>query len=282
MFFTCTVVLWTGRVPVRAGISLCVIPLLLLECSGSGEGEDEDECLRASSTLSLLFDSNSRASCSFLLAFFSFLRRFWMEAVETQQGYSRSTLWNRCASACTVATRTSALELGGELPFQTLPHLPLSVQLHLQLPLLRLDLFVLHAGVLHGHLQQALQQTSQLADVFSSQLSMVAGDLTCMLVSRVSTDERPSANRKGAGNPGGRACPSGDSSVIKTSFHLLKAAQITPLSGFYITFSPQHVCVHQRGANFVKCCLLRYKRQRSGYGEINYCNHARHKQRCAR
>lgn len=43
-----------------------------------------------------------------------------------------------------------------------------------------------------------------------------------MLVSRVSTDERPSANRKGAGNPGGRACPSGDSSVINTSFHLFK------------------------------------------------------------
>lgn len=54
---------------------------------------------------------------------------------------------------------TSALELRGELPFQTLPHLPLPVQLHLQLPLLRLDLFVLHAGVLHSHLQQALEQT---------------------------------------------------------------------------------------------------------------------------
>lgn len=60
-----------------------VIPfllLLLVACSGSGEGEDEDECLRTSSTLSLLLDSNSRASCSFLLAFFSFLRRFWIEA----------------------------------------------------------------------------------------------------------------------------------------------------------------------------------------------------------
>lgn len=33
-----------------------------------------------------------------------------------------------------------------------------------------------------------------------------------MLVSRVSTDDRPSANRNGAGKPGGRACPSGDSS----------------------------------------------------------------------
>lgn len=72
---------------------MCAIPLssslllLLLACSGSGEGEDEDECLRASSTRSLLFDSNSRASCSFLLAFFSFFRRFWMEAVETQQGH---------------------------------------------------------------------------------------------------------------------------------------------------------------------------------------------------
>lgn len=57
--------------------------LLLAEWSGSGEGEDEDEFFRASSTLSLLLDSNSRASCSFLLAFFSFFRRFWMEAEET-------------------------------------------------------------------------------------------------------------------------------------------------------------------------------------------------------
>ena len=38
-------------------------------------------------------------------------------------------------------------------------------------------------------------------------------EVTCMLVSRVSTDDRPSANRNGAGKPGGRACPSGDSSV---------------------------------------------------------------------
>lgn len=57
--------------------------LLLAACSGSGEGEDEDEFFRASSTLSRLFDSNSSASCSFLLAFFSFFRRFWMEAEET-------------------------------------------------------------------------------------------------------------------------------------------------------------------------------------------------------
>lgn len=59
------------------------IMLLLAACSGSGEGEDEDEFFRASSTLSRLFDSNSSASCSFLLAFFSFFRRFWMEAEET-------------------------------------------------------------------------------------------------------------------------------------------------------------------------------------------------------
>lgn len=209
----CTL-LCTGRVGVTL---LCVIPLLLLlACSGSGEGEDEDECLRASSTLSLLFDSNSRASCSFLLAFFSFLRRFWMEAVETQQGYFPSAPWHRRAGA--VAVRTSALELGGELPFQTLPHLPLSIQLHLQLPLLRLDLLVLHAGVLHRHLQQALKQTPREFGSDPSRLLTAARDLTWMLVSRVSTDERPSANRKGAGNPGGRACPSGDSSVINTSF----------------------------------------------------------------
>lgn len=80
-------VLTLGEGSVSSVTLLCVIPLLLLACSGSGEGEDEDECLRASSTRSLLFDSNSRASCSFLLAFFSFLRRFWMEAVETQRGY---------------------------------------------------------------------------------------------------------------------------------------------------------------------------------------------------
>lgn len=40
---------------------------------------------------------------------------------------------------------------------------------------------------------------------------------TCMLVSRVSTDDRPSANRKGAGNPGGRVCPSEDSSVSEAA-----------------------------------------------------------------
>lgn len=61
--------------------------LLLAACSGSGEGEDEDEFFRASSTLSLLLDSNSSASCSFLLAFFSFFRRFWMEARGTSQNY---------------------------------------------------------------------------------------------------------------------------------------------------------------------------------------------------
>lgn len=38
-----------------------------------------------------------------------------------------------------------------------------------------------------------------------------------MLVSRVSTDDRPSANRNGAGKPGGRACPSEGSSVRNNS-----------------------------------------------------------------
>lgn len=97
---------WLSMAPSPDGVSsvtlLCVIPLLLLllACSGSGEGEDEDECLRASSTRSLLFDSNSRASCSFLLAFFSFLRRFWMEAVETQQGHFLPTVpWHGRACA---------------------------------------------------------------------------------------------------------------------------------------------------------------------------------------
>lgn len=61
--------------------------LLLAACSGSGEGEDEDEFFRASSTLSLLLDSNSSASCSFLLAFFSFFRRFWIEAKGTSQNH---------------------------------------------------------------------------------------------------------------------------------------------------------------------------------------------------
>lgn len=39
-------------------------------------------CLRACSTCSLLFDSKSRASCSFLFTFFSFFRRFWMVVEE--------------------------------------------------------------------------------------------------------------------------------------------------------------------------------------------------------
>jgi hypothetical protein len=41
------------------------------------EGEG---CLRVISTCSRLLDSYSSASCSFLLAFFSFFRRFWTMA----------------------------------------------------------------------------------------------------------------------------------------------------------------------------------------------------------
>lgn len=81
-----------------------------------------------------------------------------MEAVETQRGLFPSAPRHGGGGPGTDA-RTSALELGGELPFQALPHLPLPIQLHLQLPLLRLDLLVLHAGVLHRHLQQALKRT---------------------------------------------------------------------------------------------------------------------------
>lgn len=93
-----------------------------------------------------------------------------------------------------------------------------------------------------------------------------------MLVSRVSTDERPSANRKGAGNPGGSACPSGDSSVINTSFRLFKTPHKRPDKAGLLA----HVGVRRRGAKFTKRCLLGYKRQRSGDGGINYCNHTRH------
>lgn len=84
-----------------------------------------------------------------------------MEAVETAGLFACSAeLMRSCVCGCVRGgAHTSALELGGELPFQALPHLPLSIQLHLQLPLLRLDLFVLHAGIFHGHLQQALKQT---------------------------------------------------------------------------------------------------------------------------
>lgn len=82
-----------------------------------------------------------------------------MEAVETTGLFSCSCAVEVMCACVHGGSHTSALELGGELPFQTLPHLPLSIQLHLQLSLLCLDLFVLHTGIFHGHLQQALKQT---------------------------------------------------------------------------------------------------------------------------
>lgn len=35
-------------------------------------------------------------------------------------------------------------------------------------------------------------------------------DVTCMLVRRVSIDDKPSGKRKGEGKPGGSACPASD------------------------------------------------------------------------
>lgn len=50
-----------------------------------------DGCFSVCSTCSLLLDSYSRASWSFLLAFFSFFRRFWMIAeVGREQQWQRS------------------------------------------------------------------------------------------------------------------------------------------------------------------------------------------------
>lgn len=48
-----------------------------------------DGCFRLCSACSLLLDSYSRASWSFLLAFFSFFRRFWMIA-ETEKGSNKN------------------------------------------------------------------------------------------------------------------------------------------------------------------------------------------------
>lgn len=59
-----------------------------------------------------------------------------------------------------------------------------------------------------------------------------------MLVSRVSTDDRPSANRNGAGKPGGRACPSGDSSDEQPTKHtILDTLNNIFLLEFYILTS---------------------------------------------
>lgn len=113
----------------------------------------------ALSTCCLLLDSKSSASCSLLFAFFSFFSLFWMDAGGKSTFNVAALVRVAPSLTCPPPRLTSGLQLGAQLPLETLPGVSLPVQLHLQLLPLHLVLLVLTPGALHRHLQEPLEES---------------------------------------------------------------------------------------------------------------------------